>query len=67
MLSEPKTIILNGKLLGYIRIQTEVLEQLTADTLLVLERELNKGDATIVTFRLGFSKVGRCLLTKGRP
>ncbi len=60
MLSSPITIIREGKLLGYIRIQREVLEQLEPDTLLVLERELNKGDLTILTFRLRLER-GRAL------
>lgn len=57
MLSGPKTIIQDGKLLGYIRLQTEVLDKLGPDTLMVLERELNKGDSTVITFRLRIMKV----------
>lgn len=56
MLSGAKTIIQDGKLLGYIRLQTDVLDKLGPDTLLVLERELNKGDSTIITFRLRLAK-----------
>lgn len=62
MLSEPKTIIQDGKLLGYIRLQTEVLDKLGPDTLMILERELNKGDSTIITFRLKLIKRGMRIL-----
>lgn len=52
MLSDAKTIIQDGKLLGYIRLQTDVLDKLGPETLMILEREFNKGDSTIITFRL---------------
>ncbi len=56
MLSKPITILKDGKLLGYIRLQTDMLDRLEPDDLMVLERVLNKGDSTIVTFRLNIHK-----------
>jgi hypothetical protein len=50
------TIISNGKLLGYIRLQEDVLINLKPDMALLLEQEINKGDSTILTFRLTFVK-----------
>lgn len=52
MLSKPITIIQDGKLLGYIRLQVSVLDKLKPGSLMILEREFNKGDTTIITFRL---------------
>ena len=46
------TIISNGQLLGYIKLQEEVLSAIKPDMAILLEQEINKGDSTIVTFRL---------------
>lgn len=61
MLSKAKTIIMDGKLLGYIKLQESVFEQLKSDTLIVLERVLVAGpkdNTTLLSFRLKLINAG---------
>ena len=46
------TIIKDGKLVGVIKLQQEVLENLKSEDALLLTKQINRGDATITTFKL---------------
>ena len=46
------TIINEGRLVGYIKLREDILQDLKRDVVIVLEQEINRGDATIITFRL---------------
>lgn len=61
MLSGPKTIIKDGRLLGYIKLEEFIFEQLKSDTLVVLERVLVAGpkdNTTLMSFRLKLINAG---------
>jgi len=58
MLSKGITIIQENRLIGYVKLQQDVLEKLKPNEVIMLERELNVGDTTINTFRLKIVEVG---------
>lgn len=46
------TIINNSKLVGIIKLNDEIVNNLPKNAAILLEQEINRGDAQIVTLRL---------------
>ena len=51
------TIIKDNKLVGTVKLQDSVFEGMSKDDGILLTKELNRGDSTILTFKLSYIDV----------